>query len=54
VTGLRVVATFLWPIIPETSEKIAEQFGFKISLKDLEKPLRITKIKKSEILFKKI
>jgi methionyl-tRNA synthetase len=51
---IKSISILLWPIIPETSEKIAKQFGFKISLKDLEKPLKITKIKKSEILFKKI
>ena len=40
--------------MPETAEKIAKIFGFEISLKSLEEPLKITKIKKSEILFKKI
>ena len=53
-TGIRLVAILLWPFIPETSEKIAKTFGFKISLKDLEKPLKIVKIKKAPILFKKI
>jgi len=54
VTGLRVATTFLWPFIPETSEKIAKNFGFKISLEELKNPLKIIKIKKSPILFKKI
>ena len=54
VTGLRVAAILLWPFIPKTSEKIAKQFGFKISLEELNKPLKIIKIKKSDILFKKI
>ena len=54
VSGIRLVTILLWPFIPETSEKIAKQFGFKISLKELEKPLGTTKIKKGEILFKKI
>ena len=40
--------------IPETCEKIAETFNFKLEWKELEKPLKIKKIKKSEILFKKI
>lgn len=56
-TGIRLVTILLWPFIPETCEKIAKQFGFKIgagTLKDLRKPLKIVKIKKSEILFKKI
>ena len=53
VTGIRAVAILLWPFIPETSEKIAKRFGFKISLNELEKPLKIKKIKKSDILFQK-
>ncbi|MDD5012272.1 MAG: methionine--tRNA ligase [Candidatus Nanoarchaeia archaeon] len=54
VTGIRAAAILLWPFIPSTSEKIAKQFGFKIDYKEIEKPLKIIKIKKSEILFKKI
>ena len=57
VIGLRVVTILLWPFIPETSEKIAKQFGFKVgenSLKEIEKPLKIIKIKKAEILFRKV
>jgi len=54
VSGIRVVTVLLWPFIPETSEKIAKRFGFKISLEELKKPLKTTKIKKGEILFKKI
>lgn len=57
--SIKAIAILLWPFIPETSEKIAGQFGFEIksgSLKDLEKPLKIgkDKIKKGGILFKKI
>jgi len=52
---IKSISILLWPFIPETSEKIAKQFGFKISLKELKKPLNPNnKIKKSEILFKKI
>jgi methionyl-tRNA synthetase len=47
-------AILLNPFIPETSEKIAKAFNFKISLKDLNNPLKESKIKKTEILFKKI
>ncbi|HJX50601.1 MAG TPA: methionine--tRNA ligase, partial [Candidatus Nanoarchaeia archaeon] len=54
ISGIRLVTILLWPFIPETSEKIAKRFGFKISLKELERPLETTKIKKGEILFKKI
>lgn len=51
---IKAIAILLFPFIPETSEKISKQFGFKISLKELDKPLKIIKIKKGEILFKKI
>ncbi len=44
----------LSPFIPQTAEKISKTFNFEISLKNLKQPLEITKIKKSEILFKKI
>ncbi len=44
----------LSPFIPETCEKISNTFNFKISLKALETPLKISKISKSEILFRKI
>jgi methionyl-tRNA synthetase len=54
VTGIRVVTVLLWPFIPETSEKIAKRFGFKISLEELKKPLKSIKIKKGKILFRKI
>jgi methionyl-tRNA synthetase len=39
---------------PKTCEKIAKTFNFEISLKELETPLKVSKIKKSDILFKKI
>jgi len=55
--SIKAIAILLWPFIPETSEKIAKQFGFKVgagTLKDVEKPLKVVKIKKSEILFRKI
>ena len=53
--SIKAIAILLSAFIPETCEKIAKVFGFEIkSLKDIEKPLKITKIKKAEILFKKI
>ncbi|MEM4152689.1 MAG: methionine--tRNA ligase [Candidatus Pacearchaeota archaeon] len=53
--SIKAIAILLWPFMPETSEKIAKVFGFKIeNLKQIEKPIEIKKIKKSEILFKKI
>jgi len=53
-TGIRLVAVLLWPFIPETCEKIAKNFGFKISLEELRAQLKVIKIKKGDILFKKI
>jgi len=52
--GIRFITILLSPFIPETSEKIAKIFNFKISLKELDKPLKTGKIKKAPILFKKI
>ncbi|HUS49974.1 MAG TPA: class I tRNA ligase family protein [Candidatus Paceibacterota bacterium] len=52
--SIKAIAILLFPFIPETSEKIAKQFGFKIDWKEINKPLKVSKIKKSEILFKKI
>jgi methionyl-tRNA synthetase len=58
IKGIKLITILLWPFIPETSEKIAKQFGFKVgenTLKEIEKPFSDKiKIKKSEILFKKI
>ncbi len=54
VSGIRVVTVLLWPFIPDTCEEIAERFGFKISLEELEKPLKSVKIEKGRPLFKKI
>jgi methionyl-tRNA synthetase len=53
-TGIRLVTVLLSPFIPETAEKIAKVFNFKISLDSLKSPLKIIKIKKAPILFKKI
>jgi methionyl-tRNA synthetase len=53
--SIKVIAILLWPFIPSSSEKIAKQFGFKIDLKELKKPLNEkNKVIKGEILFKKI
>lgn len=54
VDSIKAIAILLWPFIPSTSEKIAKTFGFKINFEDINKPLQIKKIKKSEILFEKI
>ncbi|MBS3076917.1 methionine--tRNA ligase [Candidatus Pacearchaeota archaeon] len=52
--AIKDAAILLSSFIPSTCEKIASIFGFSISLEDLEKELKIGKIKKSEILFRKI
>jgi len=55
--SIKSVTILLWPFIPSASEKIAKQFSFKIgenSFGEIKKPLKISKIKKGEILFKKI
>ncbi len=54
VNGIKDVTILLFPFMPETCEKIAKTFNFEISIKSLETPIEISKIKKSEILFKKI
>lgn len=52
--SIKAIAILLWPFIPSTSEKIAKQFGFKIFYNEIKKPLKVTSVKKGEILFKKI
>jgi|SRR3989344_1024966 len=52
--SIKAFSILLFPFIPETAEKIASVFNFKISLKEIDKPLKESKIKKSEILFQKI
>jgi methionyl-tRNA synthetase len=52
--SIKAIGILLWPFIPSSSEKIAEQFGFKIVYKEIEKPLAVKKIKKKGILFEKI
>ncbi len=54
IDSIKAIAILLWPFIPETSEKIAEQLNFKIKFKNLEKPIKLISIKKSDILFQKI
>jgi len=52
--SIKAIAILISPFIPSSAEKIAKQFGFEINYKEIEKPLKIIKIKKGEILFKKI
>lgn len=52
--AIKDAAILLSPFLPETCDKIAQIFNFKIKLEELNKPLKISKIKKADILFKKI
>jgi len=52
--SIKAITILLWPFTPESSEKIAKQFNFNISFDEISKPLKESKIKKAEILFKKI
>jgi len=53
--AIKNATILLSPFMPETSNKIAKTFNFKIDLDELDKPLDTRKsIKKSEILFQKI
>jgi len=54
VSAIKDATILLSPFLPETAEKIAKTFNFKISWKDFEQPLKISKIKKADILFRKI
>ncbi len=55
VDSIKALSVLLWPFIPETSEKIAKILGFEIkSLEQIDAPIKVQKIKKSSILFKKI
>jgi methionyl-tRNA synthetase len=52
--SIKAIAILLWPFIPETSEKIAKQFGFIINFKEINNPLKVKKINKGEHLFKRV
>lgn len=52
--SIKAIAILLFPFMPNTSEKIAKTLNFKINYKQIHKPLAVSKIKKSEILFQKI
>ncbi len=52
--ALKDIAILLSPFIPETAQKIAETINTQITFKNLKEPLAIKKIRRSEILFKKI
>ncbi|MFA5020116.1 MAG: methionine--tRNA ligase [Candidatus Pacearchaeota archaeon] len=54
IDSIKAIAILLSPFLPETSEKISKQLGFKIDYKEINKQIEVKKIKKAEVLFKKI
>ncbi|VVB78551.1 Methionine--tRNA ligase [uncultured archaeon] len=52
--SIKAVAILIYPFMPATSEKIAEQIGFELKYSEIDSPLKVHDIKKGEILFKKI
>ncbi len=52
--GIKTATILLSPFMPTTCQTIAHTYGFDLSKEDLNKPLEVSKILKSEILFKKI
>lgn len=54
IDSIKAISILLWPFIPETSEKLSKHFSFSLDFNEINKPLKIIKIKKPEILFKKI
>ena len=52
--SVKAITILLFPFIPSSAEEIAKQFGFEINFKEIEKPLKINKIKREDILFKKV
>lgn len=54
VDSIKHFSILLWPFMPKTCEKISKVFGFNISIKEINKPIKKSRIKKAEILFRKI
>ncbi|MFA4960165.1 MAG: methionine--tRNA ligase [Candidatus Pacearchaeota archaeon] len=54
VEAIKKITIMISSFIPESAEKIAKHFDFKISLKDIDKPVKNFEIKKSPIFFSRI
>ncbi len=55
--SIRLISILLWSFMPESCEKVANQFGFKVgngSFGEIKKDLKVTEVSRGEILFKKI
>jgi methionyl-tRNA synthetase len=54
IDSIKSITILLWPFIPRTCEKIAQQLEFELVYTNIKKNLDYKNIKKSEILFHKI
>jgi methionyl-tRNA synthetase len=54
VDSIKAISILLWPFIPSSCEKIAKYFSFDLKWEEIKKPIKVRKIKKAGILFKKI
>ena len=54
IDSIKSIAILLSPFMPATSEKISKNLSFEIKYESIKKPIKISNIKKSEILFQKI
>ncbi len=54
VDSIKTISILLWPFIPSVSEKIARNLEFEIRFGNIKKSIEVRKVKKSEILFKKL
>ncbi|MBI2451545.1 methionine--tRNA ligase [Candidatus Pacearchaeota archaeon] len=52
--AIKNFSILLNPFMPETCEKISKTFNFDFTLKELKKEFKIGKIKKAEVLFRKV
>ena len=54
IDSIKSIAILVYPFMPSTAEKISKNLGFEIKYENIKKPIKISNIKKGEILFKKI
>jgi methionyl-tRNA synthetase len=54
VDSIKAIAIVLWPFIPSTSEEIAKRFEFSIEYDGIKKGVKVKKIKKGKVLFKRV
>jgi len=54
IDSIKVISILLFPFIPGSCEKIADSLGFDLKYDNIKKPFPVKKIKKCDILFKRI